>query len=173
MMSDPNGVTQFNNDPSGIDFETDGAFRIDGSRRFKKFVDGISKTVVASELLAGRDEVYSATDRVWDCRGMWAWEMMGSFAYTHRDTPNTSVGDAMYAAPGSDVECVPSPDMPCDNTHGSRFNEFHVAARSRHPGGVNVVFGDAHVTFINETIDWDIWQALATIAGSEASSGEY
>lgn len=42
------------------------------------------------------------------------------------------------------------------------------AARSRHPGGVNVAMADGSVQFVPETINIDIWQALATIAGGEA-----
>ena len=98
-------------DQRGIDYETDGAFQCDDSRRLTKFVDGTSKTVVASEVLAGQDEVYSADDRIWDTRGLWAWCIMGSFAYTHRNTPNTNVGDAIWANPGQDIECVPGPEQ--------------------------------------------------------------
>ena len=40
-----------------------------------------------------------------------------------------------------------------------------VAARSRHPGGVNAGLADGSVTFVSETIDLAIWQAASTIAG--------
>jgi prepilin-type N-terminal cleavage/methylation domain-containing protein/prepilin-type processing-associated H-X9-DG protein len=43
----------------------------------------------------------------------------------------------------------------------------HIAARSYHSGGVNVLFGDGSVRFIKETINLGIWKALGTRAGGE------
>jgi len=162
MLRDANGINIMSSpNRSGIDFETDGAFRIDDSRKWAQLRDGTSNTTLASEVLAGKDDSKGPGDKNWDARGMWAWHMMGSFAYTHLNTPNTEVGDAMYAA-GS-LNCVDARDMPCDNTHGSRWDEFHAAARSRHPGGVNTVFGDGHVAFISETIELQTWRCLGAM----------
>ena len=47
-----------------------------------------------------------------------------------------------------------------------------VTSRSHHPGGVNVLFGDGSVHFIKETVDWRNWRALGTIAGSEVVSSD-
>jgi prepilin-type processing-associated H-X9-DG protein len=47
-----------------------------------------------------------------------------------------------------------------------------MAASSRHPGGVNLLFGDGHVQFISEAIHQATWQALGTIRGGE-SPGEF
>jgi prepilin-type processing-associated H-X9-DG protein len=41
------------------------------------------------------------------------------------------------------------------------------AARSWHPGGVNVLWGDGHVLFIQNRIDLDLWRALASRNGGE------
>jgi prepilin-type processing-associated H-X9-DG protein len=41
------------------------------------------------------------------------------------------------------------------------------AARSRHPGGVNVLRADGSVGFIEQSINLATWQALGTIAGGE------
>ena len=170
MLRDLNGQSLHGADRTGVDSETDGAFRIDGSRKIAQFVDGTSHTVVAGELLAGRKEVYDLADKEWDTRGTWAWHVMGAFCYTHRNTPNTSVGDAMWANHGQDVECVHDPEhgMPCDNTHGTNWDEFHAAARSRHPAGVNAVFGDGHVTFVSDTVELVIWQWLAALDDGHA-----
>jgi prepilin-type processing-associated H-X9-DG protein len=46
------------------------------------------------------------------------------------------------------------------------------AARSRHPGGVNVAFVDGHVKFKIDEIDFAVWEAIATIAGAEIIPGE-
>ena len=42
-----------------------------------------------------------------------------------------------------------------------------VTATSRHPGGVNVLFGDGSVRFVKGSIDLAVWRGLATIAGGE------
>ena len=42
-----------------------------------------------------------------------------------------------------------------------------VAATSNHPSGVNVVFLDASVRFINQSIDWNTWYAFGSINGRE------
>ena len=97
--------------------------------------------------------------------------MVGSSAYTHRNTPNTSVGDAMWANPGQDIECVAEPGMPCDNTHGTAMDQFHAAARSRHPGGVVVTFADGHVSFYSDTVDLAAWQAISTDRGPRSCRG--
>ena len=41
------------------------------------------------------------------------------------------------------------------------------AARSRHPGGVNVLMGDGSVKFVKNSVSLPAWQALATRAGGE------
>jgi prepilin-type N-terminal cleavage/methylation domain-containing protein/prepilin-type processing-associated H-X9-DG protein len=46
------------------------------------------------------------------------------------------------------------------------------AARSRHPGGVNLLAGDGSVRFVPNGIDPGTWRALATRAGEEAVSDD-
>ncbi len=50
--------------------------------------------------------------------------------------------------------------------HGLGF----IAARSNHPGGVNVAMGDGSVRFIAETVTLSAWRALATRNGGELVS---
>ena len=172
MLRNANGINIMTSpNRAGVDFGTDGAFRIDDSRRWACFRDGTSNTTIASEVLAGRDDSKSSADKNWDVRGMWAWHVMGSFAYTHLNVPNSPVGDALYAA-GS-LNCVGTPQMPCDNSHGNRWDELHAAARSPHPGGVNVVFGDGHVTFVSETIDLQTWRCLGAMNDNQVILGAY
>ncbi|RUL82204.1 DUF1559 family PulG-like putative transporter [Tautonia sociabilis] len=47
-----------------------------------------------------------------------------------------------------------------------------ISARSSHPGGVNVAFGDGSVRFIKESIDLGSWRALGTRAGGEVVSAD-
>jgi prepilin-type processing-associated H-X9-DG protein len=45
-------------------------------------------------------------------------------------------------------------------------------ARSRHPGGVNVLFGDGSVKFLKDTINLSIWQGISTTKGGEVISAD-
>ena len=46
------------------------------------------------------------------------------------------------------------------------------AARSFHPGGVNVLYCDGHVVFAKDTVNLGIWQAISTRAGGEIVSSD-
>jgi len=142
---------------SGMDLETDGAFYLEVGRSLNDFSDGLSMTAFASELLAGRVDTGSVYDT--DHRGRWVMPFEGGAAYAHRTTPNSSEPDVMTYC------CVSSPDMPCVIQGG--LEDEYFAARSRHPGGVNVLFGDGHVEFYENAVDLELWQALATVQGSE------
>lgn len=57
------------------------------------------------------------------------------------------------------------------------YMDANGAFGSRHSGGGNFVFGDGHVAFLSETIDFNtgpakygVYQALSTIAGGESIS---
>ena len=45
------------------------------------------------------------------------------------------------------------------------------AARSLHPGGVNVAFADGHVAFIKDSVAPATWRAISTRTGGESVSG--
>jgi prepilin-type processing-associated H-X9-DG protein len=69
-----------------------------------------------------------------------------------------------------------SQDLDLVTTRESRGGPTYgaVNARSHHPGGVNVLFGDGRVAFVKDTVDGGVWRALGTIAGGEViSSGAY
>jgi len=50
------------------------------------------------------------------------------------------------------------------------FLTNHLAARSYHPGGVNVVLADGSVRFVKDTVNPIAWAALGTKAGGEVIS---
>ena len=169
-----NGGYPWDGAGSAVDFYTDGAFAMELPREFKEFLDGTAHSALAGEVISGKDDYFSGSDNVWDARGLWAWHMMGSTSYTHLNTPNSSAGDTLWNS-GGDVECVHTPEigMPCAPTAGMDYCQFQAAARSMHPGGVNVAFGDGHVTFVTDTINWTVWQRLGAINDGEVVSGEY
>lgn len=58
-------------------------------------------------------------------------------------------------------------DVPNHRSCGFYPTKATMPPSSRHPGGVNVVFGDGGVRFVAETIDVRIWRALGTRDGQE------
>jgi prepilin-type N-terminal cleavage/methylation domain-containing protein/prepilin-type processing-associated H-X9-DG protein len=66
--------------------------------------------------------------------------------YNHTAPPNTPLGD-----------CLIEPAN----------NRAHIAARSYHLGGVNVLFSDGSVHFVKDAINPTTWRALGTRAGGE------
>lgn len=46
-------------------------------------------------------------------------------------------------------------------------DQFHIAARSYHSGGVNVAFVDGSVRFVTDGVNFGTWQALGTRCGGE------
>ncbi|HEY3391444.1 MAG TPA: H-X9-DG-CTERM domain-containing protein, partial [Lacipirellulaceae bacterium] len=67
--------------------------------------------------------------------------------------------------------CESTPDTPCTVAGGTGVRrQTFSSARSFHPGGVNVAFGDCHVTFISDSVSLAYWQAIGTMDGQEAIS---
>jgi prepilin-type N-terminal cleavage/methylation domain-containing protein/prepilin-type processing-associated H-X9-DG protein len=59
------------------------------------------------------------------------------------------------------------PDYANDGAPGKEHKTQHIAARSRHPGGVNASRCDGSVGFFNESIDFAVWNSLTSSAGGE------
>ncbi len=75
--------------------------------------------------------------------GWWDGNYMNTL-YNHHETPN-----------GLGVDCI------------TYHDPGWMAARSKHPGGANVLFGDGHVTFQADAVAPAVWRAIATRAGGE------
>jgi prepilin-type N-terminal cleavage/methylation domain-containing protein/prepilin-type processing-associated H-X9-DG protein len=123
--------------------------------RFKKIPDGLSKTLLLSETVQGRDG---------DRRGLtwWGW----SAGFETFSTPNSADPDVLQAL----TDCNSAlPNAPCTGQAG--LNYFRASARSRHPGGVNAAMCDGSVQFVVDDVDLTTWRAASTTNGSEVYSG--
>ncbi len=157
----------------GILVNADGVFYADSKSTFGDVRDGTTNTVFFSESTLGNGQAdvsgtapadltrvyvsYSAATPITDssCGGSpgpwrntrnycWADGGVTSAVYNHYFSPNAKTADC----------------------HG-RVSPGWKAARSNHPGGVNVTLGDGSVRFVNDTVDLLLWRALATRQGGE------
>ena len=96
--------------------------------------------------------------------------MSGAGFYMAKTRPNAqgsnNTDDAFDTVPFCDPTIPTSNPMHCNQNRSD--GNCWAAARSRHPGGVNVVMADGAVGFVSSSVGIDIWQAMATIAGNEA-----
>lgn len=171
LMKDSSGGFYWSGPAPKIDFFTDGAFQMYRARKLKEFTDGTSTTALASEVISGKEDLYPGPIN-FDARGLWAWADAGAFAYTHKNSPLSSAGDAMWDGSSATRECTNAPelDMPCEYGNGNSYDKYHAAARSRHAGGVHVTFGDGHVKFVGDAIDLKLWKNLGAIADGNSVS---
>ena len=164
----------------GSPLTTDGPFYAGSATRFADILDGTTHTAFMSESLLGEgglsvtgplpanaQRVYAylggaplspgacAAGGAWnfdDLRGfLWAAGEFRCAAYNHFYPPNAPQWDCMTFGPPPDY-----------------VTTAWRAARSLHPGGVNVLLGDGSVQFVSESVDLLTWRARATRAGNEA-----
>jgi prepilin-type N-terminal cleavage/methylation domain-containing protein/prepilin-type processing-associated H-X9-DG protein len=121
---------------------------------FRKITDGTSNTLLMSETLKG----WVSTDDDW--RGD-IQNDDGGFRFHTSVTPNTSAADVIINGWFTDTG---DPKMPAVAGAG---NAQRTAARSRHPGGVNVSFCDGSVAFVSDDIALFAWMAQGTMNGEE------
>lgn len=145
------GGVQQNNNPSQR-----GAFALNFGARFADIVDGTSSTMVLSEYLRSR----GASN---DQRGMpWGDQPGYGQIYTQL-SPNSASPDFIYVGW---CDNQPTQNLPCISGDSGPNN--HVAARSRHSGGVNTAMADGSVRFVRDSVDLiTVWRPLATISGGE------
>ena len=124
--------------------------------RLAEIVDGLSNTLAFSETIKGQPNGQ-------DLRGF-AWWSSGAHFETNL-MPNSNQPDVVE----QDQYCINQrPNPPCVGPTSA--NPQNIAARSRHPSGVQVSLCDGSVRFISNNIFLDNWRALSTTGGGETIS---
>jgi prepilin-type processing-associated H-X9-DG protein len=117
--------------------------------RLNDIKDGTSSTLMLSEVIpAGGGDI----------RGDFISDDRGCGKFMTLDTPNSGTDTSIYVCDTSD------PTLPaCTASQPAA----RMAARSRHPGGVNATMCDGAVRFVKDSIDLASWQALGTMRGRD------
>jgi prepilin-type processing-associated H-X9-DG protein len=139
--------------------------------RIVDITDGSSNTIMVDEVRVG----VNALDR----RGTWAMGMPGASmveaGQDNNPTPNNRMeqADEIEGCANFWYEGIGAREgMGCINDPA--LFSMAAMARSRHPGGVNACFADAHVQFIKNTISQYTWVLLqSTNDGLVLSSDDY
>ena len=129
---------------------TNGIFGSVSKVKAAYILDGMSNTLLASESL-----IRSGGTASWgEAGGYWGGAPHGSFGFSSLQAPNTTVADRVYSC-----KSTTTPNVPCENGNPSLTGRWNFA-RSKHPGGVNVVMADGATKFISENINITTWQLL-------------
>jgi prepilin-type N-terminal cleavage/methylation domain-containing protein len=141
--------------------------------------DGTSNTLMVGEMIQGQD-LNGGTD----ARGFIQYGPNAVFCTLL--PPNSPLPDDVSTTGNYCVNTYPNP--PCEirgagasgvtgtnpnsvaTTSGTAVDQY--AARSRHPGGVNVVNCDGSVHFYKNTVNITTWRALSTTRGGEVISAD-
>jgi prepilin-type N-terminal cleavage/methylation domain-containing protein/prepilin-type processing-associated H-X9-DG protein len=133
--------------------------------RFSAITDGTSNTLGMMEMRQapspnGTPQAIDRRARLWNDDSI-------NYQLSTRLGPNSR--DPDYGV------CVHDPGqaLPClVDTNSANALAFYQGSRSRHPGGVNVLFCDGSVRFAKDSIGLPIWQALSTMNGGEVISSD-
>ncbi len=182
-------------DIDGVEQSGHGAFSDLAGHRLQDFRDGLSQTIGFSERVQSDDDPSefggadywgsNAAEFLNDTRdsetmiaicasltstpaGYYPWVghswLIAGYDHTwynHAVTPNARIPDCT----ANDVPPLAIISGASSSYPPSTFG-VHKAA-SRHPGGVNVVYLDGHVSFVSDSIDRTLWRGLATRDGQE------
>ena len=130
-----------------------------GTVRFASITDGLSNTMMTSEVVVGQ------RGASYDLRGFSWWAYAANFSGYR--TPNSTLPDWMQSAGYCQYPNQNNP--PCiGGVNGLVIN----GARSRHPAGVNVGFCDGSVRFLKNTVNPAIFRGLASTRGGEVISAD-
>ncbi len=159
--------------------------RLGKGSRISKVTDGMSNTLMLSEVLTWNDanenggsldeNVPGGND---DWRGAWMVPGIGASAFTGKFPPNAKGQGPDFRGGSFDrADVIPACGtgiknsaayvvMPCDEDQSSA--NTWASARSAHNQGVNAAKGDGSVAFVADDVDVKVWHAMSTAAGEEA-----
>jgi len=130
-------------------------FTANQTTKFRDITDGTSNTMCIAESLTGPPIAYRGD--------FWSDQPCGALIFTELG-PNSKLPDRCYPCCNWCVD-TPSENLPSTNGDGSTTDTC--AARSKHPGGVQVLLADGSARFVSDSINLATWRALATIRGAE------
>ena len=137
---------------------------------FANITDGSSNTMAVSECLLGTPFTCRAS-----CPDYKATNA-GTDGVTLTKDEDSTRGRSWYQAYGAtwpyNTLLGPNDRLTLNHEYMGGSNTGSYAARSKHPGGVNVGMADGSVKFASDTVDKTIWQAVSTIAGGETKTLE-
>jgi len=168
-----------------------GAFGPNRSRRLGDFTDGLSNTVVFSEVktyqgfltdcslpnvqepgsiptpfadpYAAAPEYQSGAGTYKFAHAEWVDGAALETGFTTAWPPNKVIRGGPDNA---DIDIGTTGEKVGGPTYGA------ITSRSYHPGGVNALLGDGSVRFIKDAIDGQAWRALGSVAGGEVISAD-
>lgn len=172
---------------------TRSAFGVNLSRRWGDFTDGLSQTLLMSEVknyqpyirdcgvLANIQDPYNIPPPTADpqsvapeyqasgctfllnAHSQWAELTVHHNGFTTAWPPNK-------ITPGGPGNAYPDVDLNSQRERIGGPTFAAVTSRSHHVGGVHALLGDGTVRFVSSSIDGTVWRGLGTVAGSEIVS---
>ncbi len=130
-----------------VKYENDGVFLYARSFSSAAVRDGLSNTMFVGEVIDGYRDDYNQ-------RSYW------TFAARHESSMRNTENPLNIEAQLGSADIINTP------LANGAFN-------SRHPGGAHFLFGDGHVSFLNEQVNMTTYRALSTRAGGEVISTEH
>ncbi len=143
-----------------------GAFGINSDTSFAKIRDGSSNTMLVSECV-----IETPAIEFWDGDTNEYLKCLAR-APRPRALPTEPRGFSWFFVRRNQAWSYSTWLRPNDKVFASSECELYprqapFAARSRHPGGVNVLYGDGAVEFVSQSIDAALWRISGTCAGEE------